>query len=121
MHRLGSGSPQAPTSRAALVLYLACTLLVFSFILFEVLDVDASDFPPPSKATTSVKLVEPPHDLKRTMTSSVEGPLAPLPGASASEGRPHPVSQPSPLASPHARACRTTLPRAALPDASPSV
>src|SRR5262249_38745814 len=78
-------------------------------------------FPPPSKATTSIKLAEPPHDLKRTMTSTVEGPLAPHSCASASERRQTPLSLRSPLASPHARACRTTLPRAVLPDAAPAV
>ena len=117
--RLGDGS--TARSRAVLALYLVCTLLVFSFILFEVLDVDASDFPPPSKATTSIKLAEPPHDLKRTMTSTVEGPLAPHSCASASERRQTPLSLRSPLAPPHARACRTTLPRAVLPDAAPAV
>ena len=102
------------------VLYLACTLLVVSFILFEVLDVDASDFPPPTTTTISIKLVEPPHDLKRTITNALEGPLAPLLRASASACRPSPLALQSPLASPHGRACRTTLPRAGLPDAHPS-
>ena len=49
-----------------LTLYAACLCLVLSFILFEVLDIDGSDFPTPiSRAVTVVKLAEPPHDLKR--------------------------------------------------------
>src|SRR5215470_7209656 len=99
MRQLGGGlGGSTARSRAVLALYLAFTLLVFSFILFEVLDVDASDFPPPSKATTSVKLAEPPHDLKRAMTGAVEGPLAPHSCASASERRQTPLSLRSPLA-----------------------
>lgn len=48
------------------VIYLACLTLVFSFILFEVLDVDGSDFPVPlSRAVSVIKTTEPPHDIKR--------------------------------------------------------
>ena len=56
---------RAPT--VALAVYLACVALVFSFILFEVLDIDGSDFP-----VAPVRTVAPPHpaeaghDIKRT-------------------------------------------------------
>ena len=107
-------------SRPVLALYLVCTLLVFSFILFEVLDVDASDFPAPPTKATSIKLVEPPHDLKRAAQSGIEGPAILPPRAGDSDRPQSPLFLRSPLASPHARASRVTLPRAALPDASPS-
>src|SRR5262245_17728558 len=83
--------------RAVFMLYPACTVLVFSFILFEVLDLDASDFPAPTK-TTSIKLVEPPHDLKRAATSPVEGPTMPSPGTPSSERIQSPVFLESPVA-----------------------
>lgn len=57
---------QAFKSTVLLTVYVACLCLVLSFILFEVLDIDGSDFPIPiSRAVTVVKLAEPPHDLKR--------------------------------------------------------
>ena len=120
LFRGGPGGFSARRSRSVLALYLACTLLVFSFILFEVLDVDASDFPAPPAQATSIKLVEPPHDLKRAAQHGIEG-LAILPARAGESDRPqNPVFLPSPLASSHARAGRLTLPRAALPDPSPS-
>ena len=118
--RGGSGGCSARPSRPVLALYLACTLLVFSFILFEVLDVDASDFPAPPAKATSVKLVEPPHDLKRAAHTGIEG-VAILPPRARDSDRPQsPLFLRSPLASPHARVSRAALPRAALPDSAPS-
>jgi hypothetical protein len=120
MFRRGPGGSAARRSRPVLALYLVCTLLVFSFILFEVLDVDGSDFPAPPTKATSIKLVEPPHDLKRAAQSGIEGPAL-LPARAGDSDRPQgPVFLRSPLVSPRARASRVTLPRAALPDASPS-
>ena len=50
-----------------LAIYLASVALVCSFILFEVLDIDGSDFPPPS-AAVEARPVEPHHDdLKRAI------------------------------------------------------
>jgi hypothetical protein len=115
----GPGGLCAPRSRLVLAVYVACTLLVFSFILFEVLDVDASDFPRPTQ-TTSIKLVEPPHDLKRTAPGAVEGLVLPQPLTDEQGRAQSPAPVRSPLASPHARASRITLPRGALPDPSPS-
>ena len=53
-------------SSLLLVVYMASLALVCSFILFEVLDIDGSDFPTAvPRSVTAVKLSEPPHDLKR--------------------------------------------------------
>jgi hypothetical protein len=50
-----------------LAFYLACLALVFSFILFEVLDIDGSDFPvAPMQAVTPPHPSESSHDIKRT-------------------------------------------------------
>ena len=120
MQRFRSRGGPGGTGRSVLVstLYLACTLLVFSFILFEVLDVDASDFPTPAKS--SVKLVEPPHDLKRSLTHPTDANLE-MPAASGdAEGLPAQVALLADLARPPARASRLTLPRASLPDPAPS-
>ena len=55
------------SSTVLLALYLASVTLVFSFILFEVLDIDGSDFPvAPMRAVTPPHPAEPSHDLKRT-------------------------------------------------------
>ena len=62
-------------SKLLLGLYVVCMLLVFSFILFEVLDVDGSDFPQP--ATRSVRLTTQEaqsHDIRRVL-SQFYGPL----------------------------------------------
>jgi hypothetical protein len=45
--------------------YGVCLVLVLSFILFEVLDVDGSDFASPMRAATAIKVTEPPQDLRR--------------------------------------------------------
>ena len=53
-----------------LATYLVCVGLVCSFILFEVLDIDGSDFPaPPSTVATPIKLAEPAHEIKRVLLS----------------------------------------------------
>jgi hypothetical protein len=102
-----------------LAVYIACTLLVFSFILFEVLDVDASDFPSPTQ-TTSIKLVEPPHDLKRTGLSGLEALLVLQPSLPDRDRGQRPPSIRAPLTSAHARIGRMMLPRATLPAPAPS-
>ena len=51
-----------------LATYVVCIGLVCSFILFEVLDIDGSDFPaPPSTLATPIKLAESPHEIKRAL------------------------------------------------------
>jgi hypothetical protein len=53
-----------------LATYVVCIGLVCSFILFEVLDIDGSDFPaPPSTLATPIKLAESPHEIKRALVS----------------------------------------------------
>lgn len=55
------------SSTVLLALYLASVTLVFSFILFEVLDIDGSDFPvAPMRAITPPHPAESSHDFKRT-------------------------------------------------------
>jgi hypothetical protein len=54
-----------------LATYVVCIGLVCSFILFEVLDIDGSDFPtPPSTLATPIKLAEPAHEIKRSLFSA---------------------------------------------------
>ena len=63
---MAAGNRGALRSTLLVAVYAASLCLVLSFILFEVLDIDGSDFPTPlSRALTVVKLTEPPHDLKR--------------------------------------------------------
>ena len=54
-----------------LATYVVCVGLVCSFILFEVLDIDGSDFPAPPLSTvaTPIKLAEPVHEIKRALLS----------------------------------------------------
>lgn len=47
--------------RSWLAVYAVCVVFVFSFIVFETLDVDGSDFPA-STTKMAVKLAESPHD-----------------------------------------------------------
>ncbi len=53
-----------------LVTYVICIGLVCSFILFEVLDIDGSDFPAPPSTATPIKLAEPPHEIKRALLAA---------------------------------------------------
>lgn len=48
--------------------YGVCVLLVLSFILFEVLDVDGSDFASPMRAAATLKITEPTPDVRRVPT-----------------------------------------------------
>ena len=104
-----------------LTLYAVCFCLVLSFILFEVLDVDGSDFPTPiSRALTVVKLAEPPHDLKRGLGElPTESWISVSLGAEIArqdllQRRARAVS--SPPSPPGPRRDRSTLARASLPD-----
>ncbi len=56
--------------------YVACFVLVLSFIFFEILDVDGSDFAALAR-TATVKLEEPPQDLRRApLQASASAPTA---------------------------------------------
>jgi hypothetical protein len=110
-----------------LTAYVICIGLVFSFILFEVLDIDGSDFPAPSSnLATAIKLAEPPHEIKRALLTAPAQFWALLPIAlvllAAADlrrrGAPRRVSrQPGPRGR---RGLRIALPRASLADAAPS-
>ena len=110
-----------------LATYVVCIGLVCSFILFEVLDIDGSDFPaPPSNLATPIKLAEPAHEIKRTLLSDaaqlwavvavvvvlLERARLRQPGA-----RLRVPSQPGPRGR---RGLRMALPRASLADAAAS-
>src|SRR2546428_14140265 len=69
----------ARCSTLMLAVYLVCMAFVFSFILFEVLDIDGSDFPvAPSRTMQPIKAVEPSHDIKRTHLMALVLPAAAL-------------------------------------------
>ena len=109
-----------------LVTYVICIGLVCSFILFEVLDIDGSDFPAPSTAATPIKLAEPPHEIKRALLAAPPQSWALFPVViilveSAGLMRlGTPTLAPS-LPGPRGRrGLRISLPRASLADAAPS-
>jgi hypothetical protein len=108
-----------------LTTYVVCIGLVCSFILFEVLDIDGSDFPaPPSTVATPIKLAESSHEIKRALLGGpallwslvavvvvlLESARIRRPGA-----RPRVLSQPGPRGR---RGLRMALPRASLADAA---
>jgi hypothetical protein len=69
--RMGRSSDRAQRSVLWLTVYSVCLALVLSFICFEVMDLDGSDFPVSSN-TVTVKLVEPAeHHLRRTVLHGV--------------------------------------------------
>ncbi len=121
MQRLRSGSKAYGSGPSVLVLtlYLVCTLLVFSFILFEVLDVDASDFPAPAKS--SIKLTEAQHDLKRMSPWPIEATALVVSPDPDQDTIPGPATRPASSVRPAARVSRVALPRSVLPDPSSSV
>jgi len=121
------GLPAKLRATLWLATYVICIGLVCSFILFEVLDIDGSDFPaPPTSATTPIKLAEPAHEIKRALLS---GPallwmlfsilVFVLEGSGLRLlSMPAPVTvQPGPR---RRRGPRLALPRASLADPAPS-
>jgi hypothetical protein len=115
------GSRLLLASSVWLTLYVACVLIVASFIFFEVLDVDGSDFPT-HPAKMAARPAEAQHDdLKRPW---LQQPVKIWTDAAALEIRlpdRHerdvrvPTSPQQPI-----RNHRAALPRAALADAAPS-
>jgi hypothetical protein len=109
-----------------LATYVICIGLVCSFILFEVLDVDGSDFPTPPTTSTPIKLAEPAHEIKRALLAgpaqlwmllsiivlAIEGTVLRQVGVPAVA-----TAQPGPRGR---RGPRLALPRASLADSSPS-
>ena len=106
--------------RLLLAIYLACLGLVCSFILFEVLDVDGSDFVPVAQ-TEAVRPAESHHDdLKRVALTALALTLnlgaafasGPATAVRVERGVPSRVCRFAPTP-----ATRMLLPRAALADA----
>ena len=104
-------------------IYVLCVVFVCSFILFEVLDVDGSDFPT-GPTPTAVRTAEPSHDeIKRTLLQTTSdlrvAVLATTQEQDGVAGSVDPVAlRPSPFVSP--RAYRRLLARASLGDIPPS-
>ena len=104
-----------------LTLYVVCVLFVGSFIFFEILDVDGSDFPT-HPAKMAVRVADPPHDDIKRMW--LHGPVKIWTGAAVLEVR-QPERRDSDvptLSSPVelVRECWAALPRASLSDLPPS-
>ena len=106
--------------------YAASLCLVLSFVLFEVLDIDGSDFAVPLRAEVTIKLAEPSDDIRRSYRELAELPLIAPPAAvdvalyclerlQQAPSLPH-----SRAAQVRSRNSRTTLPRASLDDDSAS-
>lgn len=110
-----------------LATYVICIGLVCSFILFEVLDIDGSDFPaPPTTAATPIKLAEPAHEIKRALLPGAPQFWALLPvlivllESAALRRVGAPVRAPSQPGPRGRRGLRIALPRASLAGAAPS-
>lgn len=115
------GSRLVLASGAWLTIYVFCMLMVASFIFFEVLDVDGSDFPT-HPTQMAVRLAESHHDdLKRLW---LQQPVKIRTGDAILEmERPERSDRDAPaMASPRQpiRQHRAALPRAALVDVPPS-
>ncbi len=108
------------SSRWLLGFYVACMALVVSFILFEVLDIDGSDFPTaPVRSIRNAAAAEEAHDLRRVVPHGNAALLVDVrPGLGSIVIEPPPLPRPvdAPVVRPLALA-RThplTLPRASL-------
>jgi hypothetical protein len=116
--------PRQRLSWVPFLVYLVSFLLVISFILFEVLDIDGSDFPAnPDAAGHSIRLseTEAVHDLRRLLPGGNPGgeaaatPFVVLSGGEPDPwGTPHSVHQALPDRI--ERRFRPVLPRASLGD-----
>ena len=104
------------------VAYVASLCLVLWFVLFEVLDVDGSDFVVPFRTELTIKLAEPSDDIRRSYRELAELPLIAPPTAvdvalyclerlQEAPSLPH-----SRAAQVRSRNSRATLPRASLDD-----
>ena len=114
-------------SSLLLVVYMASLALVCSFILFEVLDIDGSDFPiAPGRTMQPINAVEPSHDIKRThlmalVLLAVDLYPSTAGGIDCSVGAPStPPAAPSVPGSSVVLGYRVTLARSSLPDSPPS-
>lgn len=116
------GSSLLLASGVWLTIYVTCVLLVTSFIFFEILDVDGSDFMP-RPAKMAARLADPQHDdIKRSWSQQ---PVKIWTGAAAALEIRRPdraerdVRTVSLRVEP-VRESRAALPRAALSDVPPS-
>ncbi|MBI3629396.1 MAG: hypothetical protein HY217_07460 [Candidatus Rokubacteria bacterium] len=114
-----------PYPSLSLAIYLACLVLVCSFILFEVLDVDGSDFPSRPSSPTAIRAAEPSHDIKRAhlqiLADSWADSYRLSTGSPTASPRDQVATLPvAPLRPLVARPYRPALPRAALADPLPS-
>jgi hypothetical protein len=109
-----------------LATYVVCIGLVCSFILFEVLDIDGSDFPTPPTTSTPIKLAEPAHEIKRALLSgpaqlwmlfSIVVLVLEASGLRQISAPARAPAQPGPRGR---RGPRLALPRASLADSAPS-
>jgi hypothetical protein len=111
-----------PYSALRTVAYVASLCLVLSFVLFEVLDIDGSDFAVPFRTEMTIKLTEPSDDIRRSSRDLAElpsiAPPATVDVALYWLGRLQqaPSLPPSRAAQVRSRDFRTTLPRASLDD-----
>ncbi len=115
-----------PYPSVSLAIYVSCLVLVLSFILFEVLDVDGSDFPTRAPASaTAIQAADPSHDFKRAhLQALADGWMdscrvfsdSPRPAARL----PLTAVKPVPIGPAHADGYRPTLARASLADPLPS-
>ena len=110
-------------SRFWRAIYIVCMLLVFSYILFDVLDLDGSDFPRPrAPIERSVVVAEVPKEIKQTYLS--EGTefwvdhsvLVPAMSGGSVHVRLTRALKFSPLESVRTRGYRIALPRSSPPD-----
>ena len=97
------------------VAYVASLCLVLSFVLFDVLDIDGSDFVGPFRTDVTIKLTEPSDDIRELPS------IAPPATVDVALDRLERVQQapslpPSRAAQVRSRNFRTTLPRASLDD-----
>src|SRR2546428_333619 len=109
----------ARCSTLMLAVYLVCMAFVFSFILFEVLDIDGSDFPvAPSRTMQPINAVEPSHDIKRTHLMALVLPAVD-PYPSTARGSDSPVRSPRTPPPPPSGPGSSAPPRLRLPPPPP--
>jgi len=110
-----------PYSALRTVAYVASLCLVLSFVLFEVLDIDGSDFVVPFRTEATIKLTEASDDMRRGYREAELPSIAPpatvdvalywLERLQRAPSLPH-----SRAAQVRSRNSRSTLPRASLDD-----
>jgi hypothetical protein len=115
-----------PYPTLSLAIYVACLALVVSFILFEVLDIDGSDFPGHASASaTVVRLADPPHDIKRAYLRGLgdgwtDSGLLFWQSSDHAVRFPAAVAPPAPPGPARAHAYRPALARASIADPPPT-